>query len=350
MEPVQNSNLYKEIHQQPDVIRKLVSRPQDNIQALAEEVLARGIRHVFIAARGTSDNAGRYAKYLLGAHNHLDVSLATPSLFTIYDQPPNLKDSLVLGISQSGKSPDIVSVLAEGKKQGALTAAITNIPESDLGNAAQIVLDLQAGEEHSLAATKTYTTQLTTLALLSTALNPNPQFVEDLKMLPEKLAGVFGIEGHVSSLVERYRYMDHCVTIGRGFNYATAFEFSLKLKELTYTIAEPYSSADFLHGPVALVDRGFPVFVIAPSGKMVPEMISLVRKVQQRMAEIVIVSDQQEILGLANHKMQLPSGIPEWLSPIPAIVPCQMFAMYLAYSRGFDVDQPRGLNKVTETW
>lgn len=350
MERVQKSNLYKEIHQQPEVIRKLVSQPQDNIQALAKEVLSQGIRHVFIAARGTSDNAGRYAKYLLGAHNQLDVSLATPSLFTIYGQPPNLKDSLVLGISQSGKSPDIVSVLKEGEKQGALTAAITNIPDSDLGNAARIVLDLQAGEEHSLAATKTYTAQLTTLALLATALNPRPAFVEDLKKLPEHLKGVFEIEDRVTTLVERYRYMDHCVTIGRGFNYATAFEFSLKMKELTYTIAEPYSSADFLHGPVALVDRGFPVFVIAPSGKMVPEMVSLVKKVQQRLAEIVIISDQQELLALAAHNMMLPTGIPEWLSPITAIVPGQMFAMYLAYSRGIDVDQPRGLNKVTETW
>lgn len=350
MDSIQNSNLYKEIHQQPDVIHKLVSKPQDNIQALAEEVLSRGIRHVFIAARGSSDNAGRYAKYLLGAHNHLDVSLATPSLFTIYDQPPDLSDCLVLGISQSGKSPDIVSVLKEGEKQGALTAAITNIPDSDLGNAAQVVLDLQAGEEHSLAATKTYTAQITTLALLSTALNPLPQFVEDLESLPEHVANVFEIEAFVANLVERYRYMDHCVTIGRGFNYATAFEFSLKLKELTYTITEPYSSADFLHGPVALVDRGFPVLVIAPDGKMVPEMVALVEKVRGQEAEIVVVSDQQRILSLADREMRLPTGIPEWLSPIPAIVPGQMFAMYLAHSRGFDVDQPRGLNKVTETW
>ncbi len=350
MNAIQNSSLYQEIHQQPEVIRKLVSRPQDNIQALAEEVLSRGIRHVFIAARGTSDNAGRYAKYLLGAHNHLDVSLATPSLFTIYDQPPNLEDCLVMGISQSGKSPDIVSVLKEGEKQGALTAAVTNIPESDLGKAAQIVLDLQAGEERSLAATKTYTAQLTTLALLSVALNPTPQSVKDLETLPNLIAGALEIEADVANLVERYRYMDHCVTIGRGFNYATAFEFSLKLKELTYTIAEPYSSADFLHGPVALVDRGFPVLVIAPSGKMVPEMVSLIKKVRDREAEIVIISDQHEVLSLADREMRLPAGIPEWLSPIPAIVPGQMFAMYLAHSRGFNVDQPRGLRKVTETW
>ena len=350
MKPIQESHLYQEIHQQSAVIDRLVSEPQANIQSLAAEITARKIHHIFIAARGTSDNAGRYAKYILGAFNRMDVSLATPSLFTVYNQPPNLSDSLVLGISQSGKSPDIVSVLREGHRQGALTAAITNTPDSDLGNAAQIILDLQAGEEISLAATKTYTTQLTTLALLSAALSGSDASQQELKALPGKLGTLFNSEEATRALAERYRYMDHCVVIGRGFNYASAFEFSLKVKELTYSIAEPYSSADFLHGPVALVDRGFPVFVIAPSGKMGPQMMDLVQEVQKRQAEVVIISDHPTILGMANHKLVLPTGIPEWLSPIAAIIPGQMFAMYLAHTRGFDVDQPRGLNKVTETW
>jgi glucosamine--fructose-6-phosphate aminotransferase (isomerizing) len=350
MRPLQDSHLYQEIHQQPDLVRNLIDQPQDNINTLAEEILACGIRHVFIAARGTSDNAGRYAKYLLGAHNQLDVSLATPSLFTVYDHPPYLEGSLVLGISQSGKSPDIVSVLAEGRRQGALTAAITNIPDSDLGHAADIVLDLQAGPEISLAATKTYTAQATTLALLSTALNPLPQYMEDLAAFPAQFKAAFAIEDHVAQLAERYRYMTHCVMIGRGYNYATAFEFSLKVKELTYTIAEPYSSADFLHGPVALVDRGFPVFVFAPSGKMIDEMVALIETLQRRAAEVIVISDAERPLDLGDQQLRLPAGIPEWLSPISAILPGQLFAMYLAHTRGFEVDQPRGLSKVTETW
>lgn len=350
MKPIQESHLYQEIHQQKAVIGKLVNETQPNIQALAGEIKTRKPHRIFIAARGTSDNAGRYAKYILGAFNQLDVSLATPSLFTVYNQPPNLADSLVLGISQSGKSPDIVSVLQEGRRQGALTAAVTNTPDSDLGNAADIVLDLQAGKETSLAATKTYTTQLTTLALLSAELSNSASSAQELKALPEQLESLFKDEESIKALAERYRYMSHCVVIGRGFNYATAFEFSLKLKELTYSIAEPYSSADFLHGPVALVDRGFPVFVIAPSGKMAPQMMDLVQEVQKRQAEVVLISDHPNILGMAEHKLLLPTGIPEWLSPITAIIPGQMFAMYLAHTRGFDVDQPRGLNKVTETW
>ena len=350
MKSIQESHLYQEIHQQSAVIDRLVSEPQAEITALAAEIKARNIHHIFIAARGTSDNAGRYAKYILGAFNRMDVSLATPSLFTVYNQPPDLSDSLVLGISQSGKSPDIVSVLQEGHRQGSLTAAITNTPNSDLGNAAQIVLDLQAGEEISLAATKTYTAQLTTLALLSAALSGSDASGQELETLPEKLGALFNAEDPIRALAERYRYMSHCVVIGRGFNYASAFEFSLKVKELTYSIAEPYSSADFLHGPVALVDRGFPVFIIAPSGKMGPQMMDLVQEVQRRQAEVVIISDHPTILGMADHKLVLPADIPEWLSPIAAIIPGQMFAMYLAHTRGFDVDQPRGLNKVTETW
>ncbi len=350
MKSIENTHLYQEIHQQPAVIRGLVSKPQGAIKKLAAEIQSRGLKHIFIAARGTSDNAGRYAKYLLGAHNHLVVSLATPSLFTIYKQTPNLVNSLVLGISQSGKSPDIVSVLTEGKKQGALTAAITNYPNSDLGGSADIVLDLQAGEESSLAATKTYTAQLTSLAILSNELNPSGQFHQDLIRLPDQMEEIFDNESHVRALAERYRYMRHCVVIGRGFNYASAFEFSLKMKELTYTIAEPYSSADFLHGPVALVDRGFPVFVIGPHGKMISQMQALVEKVQNRQAEVIVISDQTDLLEMADQPLILPIGVPEWLSPITAILPGQMFAMYLSNTRGFDVDNPRGLNKVTETW
>jgi glutamine---fructose-6-phosphate transaminase (isomerizing) len=350
MKPIQNTHLYQEIHQQPEIIRKLVNQPQTAIINLADQIRSRGIKHIFIAARGTSDNAGRYAQYLLGAYNRKVVTLATPSLFTIYQQPPDISGTLVIGISQSGKSPDIVSVLAEGKQQGALTAAITNVPDSDLAQVADIVLDLNAGEELSLAATKTYTAQLTTMALISAELDPSQTLRQDLEDLAQRVEEVFGLEEHVRHLVERYRYMTHCAVIGRGFNYASAFEFSLKLKELTYTIAEPYSSADFLHGPVALVDRGFPVILVAHSGKMVPEMKATVNQVRERSAEVIMLSDQQDLLDMADHNLALPNGVPEWLSPITAIIPGQMFAMYLANTRGFDVDNPRGLNKVTETW
>lgn len=350
MKSIETTHLHQEIHQQPDLIHNLVSKPNESILSLAEQIHSRGIKQVFIAARGTSDNAGRYAQYLLGAHNRMVVTLATPSLFTVYRQPPDLSNTLVIGISQSGKSPDIVSVVEEGNRQDALTVAITNIQDSDLAQAANSIINLSAGEEISLAATKTYTSQLTCLALLSTALNPSDVFLRDLAELPQQVAETFTLEKQIKTLVERYRYMTHCAIIGRGFNYASSFEFSLKMKELTYTIAEPYSSADFLHGPVALVERGFPVFIFAPSGKMTPEMVSTIKEVQDRDAEVIILSDEPDILSMTDHTLTLPGGVPEWLSPITTIIPAQMFAMYLAYTRGIDIDNPRGLKKVTETW
>ncbi len=346
---IEQTHLYQEIHEQPAAVARLLQENQEVIKALAAEIRRRDISHVMIAARGTSDNAARYAKYLFGAHNRLPVALATPSLFTIYRQPPLFGNALVLGISQSGKSPDIVSVLAEARRQGALTAAITNIPGSDLARTADFVLPLHAGEELAVAATKTYTTELAAIALLSTLLGGDAQRLEQLMQMPDRMAQVFEIEQDIPRVAERYRYLSACVTVGRGYNYATAFELALKLKELTYTVVEPYSSADFLHGPLALVQHGFPVIVIAPSGKMLPEMREFMATVKGRQAELLIISDDDATLADARIPLRLPEGAPEWLSPLITILPGQLLAMYLAAARDYDIDQPRGIHKVTET-
>ena len=346
---IEQTHLYQEIHEQPKAVARLLQEDQEVIKALAVEIRRRDISHVMIAARGTSDNAARYAKYLFGAHNRLPVALATPSLFTIYHQPPLFGNALVLGVSQSGKSPDIVSVLAEARKQGALTAAITNIPDSDLAQTADFVLPLHAGDELAVAATKTYTTELAAIALLSTLLGGDAARLDELMQMPDRMAQVFEIEQDIPRVAERYRYLSACVTVGRGYNYATAFELALKLKELTYTVVEPYSSADFLHGPLALVQHGFPVIVIAPSGKMLPEMREFMATVKGRQAELLIISDDDATLADARIPLRLPAGAPEWLSPLITIMPGQLLAMYLAAARDYDIDQPRGIHKVTET-
>ncbi len=341
--------LYKEIHEQPQVLAGLVAREQRNVQALAAAMRQRDVQLVVIAARGTSDNAGRYANYLLGAMNGLVVSLATPSLYTIYERPPRFGRALVLGISQSGKSPDIVAVLAEARRQGVLTAAITNEVTSDLAQEADHIIDMGAGAERSVAATKTYTGALASIALLSACLADDPAMLAALQRVPEMAAQTLGIEGSVEEIVQRYRYMRDCVVIGRGYNYATAFELALKLKELTYTMVEPYSSADFLHGPLAMIEYGFPAIVIAPSGAMLPEMQEFMGTLRERQAEILAISDDAETLALAHIPLQLPAAAPEWLSPITAILPGQLLAMHLAHLRNYDPDHPRGLHKVTET-
>jgi len=345
---LETSHLYREIHEQPAALAALLRDERPIVAQLAAAIAARKVDYVVIAARGTSDNAGRYAQYLLGAVNGLMVTLATPSLYSIYKRPPRFGNALVLGISQSGKSPDIVSVLAEARRQGALTAAITNFPDSDLGRQAEHVIALHAGEERSIAATKTYTTSLAAIAALSAALAEDAAMQAALAAMPDQLRDTLALSPEIGVIAERYRYMRDCVVLGRGFNYATAFELALKLKELTYTIAEPYSSADFMHGPLALIEHGFPAIVAAPSGVVLPEMQEFIRTLKQREAEVIAISDDADTLALARVPLRLPHAVPEWLSPLNAIVP-QLFAMHLAHVRDFDPDHPRGLRKVTET-
>jgi len=355
------SQLQAEIHEQPQVLARLIDEEWESIEGIAKEIGRRGVRYIVIAARGTSDNAARYGQYLFGAYNRLPVGLATPSLFSIYNQPPRLEDGLIIGISQSGQSPDIVAVLEEGQRQGAPTLAVTNDPDSPLAAQADYVIPLHAGEERAVAATKTYTAQLTALALLSCALGDDPdrpstalrrgsgQRLEALRRIPLAVERVLAGEEPIAEAVERYRYMETCVVLGRGYNYATAFEIALKLKELSYLIAESYSSADFMHGPIAVVGSGFPSLVIAPSGKMFDTMRAFTLELKSRGAELLIISDRRDLLAEATTPLPLPEGVPEWLSPIVCVVPGQLFAHHLTLAKGYDPDHPQGLHKVTLT-
>jgi glucosamine--fructose-6-phosphate aminotransferase (isomerizing) len=346
---INQTQLYREILEQPQVIQNLLDKERNAIQELAEAIIHKGITHIVIAARGTSDNAGRYAKYLLGAVNGLTVALAAPSLFTIYKRPPTFKDALVLGISQSGESPDIVAVIAEARRQGTLTAAITNYPDSDLAQGADIRIDLNAGIEKAVAATKTYTAELAAIALLSASLARDPQMQADLETIPQSVSKTLEMQQEIALVAPRYRYMERSVVIGRGFNYATAFELALKIQELTYTIVEPYSSADFLHGPLAMIESGFPVIVVAPTGVMLKELRTFIKTLRSRHAEVIAISDDDAVLNSARIPLALPATVPEWLSPMTTIIPGQLFAMHLAHARDYDVDAPRGLHKVTKT-
>ncbi len=343
------THLYREIFEQPEVIDRFLQNRRGEVTALANAIKRRSIDHIIVAARGTSDNASRYAKYLLGAFNGLQVALATPSLFSLYDRPITFGNALILGISQSGQSPDIVSVLAAAREQGNLTAAITNNPNSPLAQQSEHVISLDAGEENAVAATKTYTTSLAAIALLSATLGDDEQRLANLQRIPNAIAQTLTLNDTIAKLAPRYRYMQHCVVIGRGYNYATAFEMALKMKELSYSIVEPYSSADFLHGPFAILNNGFPVFIIAPEGRLNAEIANFVGQVDKRSAETILISDRPNLLQSATIPVELPASLPEWLSPFTTIIAGQLFAMRLANVRGFDVDAPRAIRKVTET-
>ena len=342
--------LEREINEQPDVIGHLIDSQMDVACELAEVIDNRDIRYILLAARGSSDNAGRYAQYLFGAMNGLPVALATPSLFTLYRQPPRLRDVLVIGISQSGQGPDVMKVIREGREQGALTLAITNQADSPLVQAAELALVLEAGEEKSLAATKTYTAQLAALALLSAALSGDSQRMEALQRIGDVVRNTLAeTDAPSQRAAERWLHAEHGVVIGRGYNYATAFEIALKLTEVTYLLIQPYSSADFHHGPLALVEANLPAIVVAMSGPVFPDLLDLLKNMRERGADLLVISDQEGALEQGTVQFALPSDIPEWLTPIIAVIPGQLMALRLAEARGFDPDKPRSLRKVTKT-
>jgi glucosamine--fructose-6-phosphate aminotransferase (isomerizing) len=342
--------LLREIAEQPESLRRLLTDGASEVEAIAHALRARAVRHVVIAARGSSDNAARYAQYVFGAFNRLTVTLATPSLFTRYLSPPRMDDALVVGISQSGESPDLVAVVEEGRRQGCATLAITNAAGSPLTEVADHTLLLRAGPERSVAATKTYTAQLLALAMLSAAVGDDARRREELQAVPSHVAAALDVDdGAINAAAAALEDAGHGVVIGRGFNYATAFEISLKAKELAYVAVEPYSAADFQHGPIALIDTGFAAIVVNVAGAVSQEVEELLRAITARGARPVVLSNLDSSLSLALAPLRLPVGIPEWLSPIAAVVPGQLLAFHLSRHRGFDPDQPRGLSKVTRT-
>ncbi|MFN3929244.1 MAG: SIS domain-containing protein, partial [Thermoflexus sp.] len=296
----------QEIRQQPEVAARLIREGWEEARRIVEETRRFQPALAMLAARGSSDNAARYGQYLLGAFTGLPTALATPSLFTFYRRPPRLDRTWVIGISQSGRSPDIVGVVEEARRQGGWTLAITNDPASPLAAAAHVVLSLRAGEERAVAATKTYTAQLIALALLAAAWTEDSTMREDLLQLPEAIAQTLGTEAAAREAAAFWWRAAHGVVIGRGFNYATAFEVALKLKELTYIVAEPYSSADFLHGPIALVEPGFPIFLIAPGSTFRAEMESLAHMLREREAHLTLCSEDPALLAWAEVNIPLP--------------------------------------------
>jgi glucosamine--fructose-6-phosphate aminotransferase (isomerizing) len=339
--------LEQEIQSQPDVIARLLDQECDHIARIAAALPA--FDYVMIAARGSSDHAALFAKYVWAALAGIPVALAAPSLYTLYDAPPRMKGALVIGISQSGQSPDIRAVLAEGKRQGCPTLAITNDGASPLAQEADYIVELHAGPEQSVAATKTYTAQLAVIAAFAACWSHSAQRQAELRAIPAALVSTLTAPTPFAVIADRFRQITDCVVVGRGYNIATSFELALKLKELTYALANPYSSADFRHGPIATVTQGSPAVLIAPSGKTLPDLLDLAGSLRERGADLVIIADDHALLDLATAALPLPAQVPEWLSPLTTIIPGQQLALHLALAKDQDPDKPRGLRKVTKT-
>jgi len=342
--------LRDEILEQPDVAARFLQRAPAVVGPFAEAIRERGVDHVVIAARGTSDHAAIYAQYVLGVRHNLSVGLGTPSVISLYRAHPRLDRSLVVGISQSGASPDVVAVIEAGRRQGAPTLAITNDPSSPLASAAETCIDLGAGPELAVAATKTYTTELLAIAALSAALSGDPADAAALDAIPEAMGDALALEPDAESMAADQAAADRLLVIARGYEYATAREWALKLKELARVFADPYSAADFEHGPLALLEPGVPVLATVRPGPTAAPLVALLERLRAELhAEIAVVSDQPAALAVARWPFALRQGTPEWLGPIVSIVVGQLHALYLARARGLDPERPRNLDKVTRT-
>ncbi len=348
------SKMLEEIRDQPEALSQTLSCGLGTALELRRYFETRRPRLIVLVARGTSDNAAQFGRYLIEITTHIPVSLAAPSILTLYGCPVDLDDVLVIGISQSGESTDTNAVLADARQRGAATVGITNDASSEMAKIAAFPMLIQAGAEISVAATKTYTCQLLALYLVAYAL-AGEITLDDLKRVPDWVRSVLQLEEEIEALVERYFFMTRAVTAGRGLNYANALEFGLKLMETCYVVAERFSAADLMHGPIALVERAFPVFVFAPGGVTWPSVSAMLDRLEELKAETLVITDIRNSAARekAARLIQIPvspaAPIEDLYTPIPYIVPAQLFSAHLAALKGLNPDLPRALHKITRT-
>ncbi len=349
--------MLEEIRQQPAALERTLNAALPAVRRLRRELERRRPKLIVLVARGTSDNAAHFGRYLLEITTGIPVSLAAPSIFTLYKARPDLREALVIAISQSGESTDTNFVLERARELGALTVGVTNNPRSTLARLPEHRIFLRAGPEKSVAATKTYTGQLLLLYLLAHALGA-PIEPDDLRRLPELADAALRLEPEVRERAERYRFMEEAVVVGRGFNYPNALEFALKLKETCYVMAEGFSLADFLHGPIAVVEPSFCLFAFAPAGATWPAMKSMLESLDRLRAETLLVTDRSnpEAFKSPRRALCIPADLrrrpplpADLYSPVPYAVPAQLFTACLAADKGLDPDRPRTLSKVTRT-
>ncbi len=342
--------LRDEILEQPAAAARFLATQSDAIDSLAIALRAHTIEHVVIVARGTSDHAAIYAQYVLGVRHGMTAGLATPSVVSVYGADPGLAHSLVVAISQSGASPDIAAVVDAARRQGAPTVALTNDPSSALARSAEWAIDLSAGPERAIAATKTYTASLLAIAALSAALRDDPADRAGVAAIPDGLATMLTLEPEMAEIAQAHAAATRALVIARGYEYATAREWAIKIKELAHVFADPYSAADFQHGPVALVEPGVPLIAIVRAGPTAAGLTGQLLQLREDLdPDLTVLSDVPAALAAATRPVAIPPPPAEWLGPILTIVAGQLHAMHLTIARGFDPDAPRSIHKVTRT-
>jgi glutamine---fructose-6-phosphate transaminase (isomerizing) len=342
------SLMLAEIEEQPEALARTIDLEREKISKIGAILKSRGTKLIVLVARGSSDNAALFGRYLIETTTGIPVSLAAPSIYTVYDAKMKLDGAAVIGVSQSGEGEDINFVLNAAREAGAFTIGMTNEPESSMSRVTDELLITRAGRERSVAATKTYTGQMMLFYMLAAALAEGNRTL-DYERIPELSAQALKVRPQVEELVQRYVFMENCIVVGRGMIYANAYETALKLMETCYVVAERFSSADLLHGPLAMIERHFPIILFAPDGKMLAGEKDLLRRLKELRADTLSITADDEIAAESSRALQMPAGIEEVLAPIPYIIPGQLFAALLAEAKGLNPDAPRSLSKVTRT-
>lgn len=338
--------MLQEIAEQPAVLERTIAAEREKLTKLGDFLRQKDIDLIVLVARGSSDNASLFGRYLLEVTTGIPVSLSAPSVFTLYNAKLNLKRAVVIGVSQSGEGSDINHVLESAKSSGAFTIGITNEADSTMAKIADETLLIHAGREKSVAATKTYTGQMLHFYMLASAVGDKRI---DYYKIPEFANAALELKPEIEKLVQRYTFMENCVVVGRGMNYGNSYELALKLMETCYVVAERFSSADFFHGPLAIVERRFPVILFAPTGVTQSSNVDLLNRLQELHADSLAITNDDKIAELSSRSIRMPKELDEFLSPIPFIIPAQMFAAYLSEAKGINPDAPRSLAKVTKT-
>jgi len=338
----------KEIQEQAQILSAVLQKNAAVFFRLERELQTNPPRFVIIAGRGTSDHAGVYAKYAIEAATGIPVALAAPSVSTVYEQPYRSGGALVLGISQSGEAADVLSVITDANQNGALTVAVTNNAGSALAQEAQFHLDCCAGAELSVAATKTFTAELMLMAKLTSLLARDDGFDETAKTLCDDISACLELKEELFHIAEEMRSMDACFTLSRGYDYCIALESALKLQECANVKAHAYSSADFQHGPISLVDENTPCFLFCREGAFEEEYEELLRKLAAMKADVTVFTDREHIEG-AHRLIRIPRPAHEMFSPMIFACAAQLFACGMALAKGLDPDKPRYLQKITIT-
>ena len=343
------SAMAREIREAPARVATLLTEGRAEIADAAAAISAAAPRWATIAGRGTSDHAATFGRYLLETHLGMPTGLAAPSVTSVYHAPLDWHGGLLVAVSQSGESPDVVAVTEAARAGGAVTVAVTNAATSPLAGAAEFVIDCRSGPEQSVAATKTYVAELVVLAAIVERLRPDPEVATALQALPDALArSIEGAERWLAStaIVDEFAAADRALVVSRGYNLATALEIALKLKETCGLFADGYSTADLQHGPVALAAPDVPSLAVRPPGDMGARVDDVVARLATT-GRAPWSIDAGASTGVRVLGLEL--DLPDTLSPAALVVPGQLLAEAVARRRGLDPDAPRGLSKITLT-